>query len=292
MRIGRGRSMAIELKDVAFAYNPKTVMEVRALENINLSIREGEYLAIIGHTGSGKSTLMQLLNGLIRPSEGVVTYNGEDIHGKKYSKKKLRSEIGLVFQYPEYQLFEETVFKDVSFGPRNMGLEEEEIRERVVEALTLVNLGKEYYDKSPFMLSGGEKRRVAIAGVLAMRPKFLILDEPAAGLDPIGRRNILKGINHLNRDLGMTIIMVSHSMEDVAIYAERIVVMNHGRIAFDDLPSKVFEHAEELDEMGLSVPMMTKITQKLNRMGWNVPTDRYKLSEVKDDILKVMENDD
>ncbi|MDO5695582.1 MAG: energy-coupling factor transporter ATPase [Eubacteriales bacterium] len=280
--------MAIELKGVSYAYNPGTVMAVRALVDINLRIEEKSFIAIIGHTGCGKSTLMQHLNGLIRPLEGTVTFEGEDIHAKGFDKRTLRSEVGLVFQYPEYQLFEETVFKDVAFGPKNMGLEEAEIRERVIEALTLVNMGEAYYEKSPFLLSGGEKRRVAIAGVLAMRPRYLILDEPAAGLDPVGRRNILKGIRRLNQSLGMTIIMVSHSMEDVAMYADRIVVMNDGKIVYDDVPADVFSHDEDLEAMGLSVPVMTKVLLGLKRRGWDVRTDCHDMASAKAEILKAV----
>lgn len=284
--------MPIEVKDVSFLYNKSTIMETSAIKNISLTINEGEFIGLIGHTGSGKSTLIQLLNGLITPSLGKVLYNGQDINEKGFSKIALRSKVGLVFQYPEYQLFEDTVFKDVAFGPKNLKLAEDEIHNRVVEALGLVNLGKEYYDKSPFLLSGGEKRRVAIAGVLAMKPDFLILDEPAAGLDPIGRKNILRGIENLNKKLGMTIIMVSHSMEDVANFADRILVMKKGRLIFNDSPLEVFSHYQELIDIGLSIPMTTKILLALKLQGWDIDYMKFNVEDAKNEIMKVIKSND
>lgn len=278
----------IKLDNVSHVYNEKTVMQVAAIKDINLEIHEGEFIGLIGHTGSGKSTLIQHLNGLLEPTSGKIYYDGEDVHSKKFKKSRLRSEVGLVFQYPEYQLFEDTIFKDISFGPKNMGLNQEEIEKRTKEALKLVNMGEEYYNKSPFALSGGQKRRVAIAGILAMKPKFLILDEPAAGLDPIGRNNILNGINHLNKKYGIGIIMVSHSMEDVARLADRIIVMNEGKLMYDDTPDKVFAHSEELEKIGLSIPVMTKLANKLKGTEYEIDTPVFTVEQAKEAILKVI----
>lgn len=231
----------IELKNVYQTYSPNTIIEVKALNNINLKISDGEFIGLIGHTGSGKSTLLQLLNGLIKPTSGTILYNNEDIHGKKFKKSVLRSKVGLVFQYPEYQIFEETIYKEVSFGPSNLGWDKDRLDKSVREALNVVGIKENMYEKSPFALSGGQKRRVAIASILAMKPEVLILDEPAAGLDPIGKRLIFDGIAKLNKMLGISIIMVSHSMEDVAKYASRIVVMNKGSIIYDDDPKKFLQ---------------------------------------------------
>ena len=281
----------IKLININHTYNEDTVMQVSAIKNINLEIKDGEFIGLIGHTGSGKSTLIQHLNGLLKPTSGNIYYDDEDVHKKGYKKSKLRSEVGLVFQYPEYQLFEDTVFKDVSFGPKNMGLDKAEIEKRVIESLNMVNMGQEYYNKSPFLLSGGEKRRVAIAGILAMKPKFLVLDEPAAGLDPVGRSNILKGISSLNKS-GIGIIMVSHSMEDVARYADRIIVMNKGEIIYNDTPEAVFSHSKELEEMGLSIPTMTKLANKLVEGGLKINSSIFTVESMYNELLKLGDSND
>ncbi len=232
--------MSIELKNVTYTYSPETAYEIHALKNINLVIPDGQFMGIIGHTGSGKSTLIQHFNALIRPTSGTILYNGEDIWEEKYDRRKLRSEVGLVFQYPEHQLFESDVLSDVCFGPMNQGLSREEAEKEARKALAHVGFKEEYFSKSPFELSGGQKKRVAIAGVLAMNPKILILDEPTAGLDPKGRDDILDQIQLLHKMRGITIILVSHSMEDIAKYVERLVVMNHGEAVFDDTPRRYF----------------------------------------------------
>ena len=242
--------MSIELKNVTYTYSPETAYEIHALKNINLVIPDGQFMGIIGHTGSGKSTLIQHFNALIRPTSGTILYNGEDIWEEKYDRRKLRSEVGLVFQYPEHQLFESDVLSDVCFGPMNQGLSREEAEKEARKALAHVGFKEEYFSKSPFELSGGQKKRVAIAGVLAMNPKILILDEPTAGLDPKGRDDILDQIQLLHKMRGITIILVSHSMEDIAKYVERLVVMNHGEAVFDDTPRKVFSHYQELEKWG------------------------------------------
>lgn len=278
----------IRLENVSHIYNKSTIMEVAAIKNINLELKQGEFIGLIGHTGSGKSTLIQHLNGLIKPTSGKIYYKGQDIYSDNFKRSKLRSEVGLVFQYPEYQLFEDTVFKDVSFGPKNIGLDKEEIETRVIEALKLVNMGEEYYNKSPFFLSGGEKRRVAIAGILAMKPKILVLDEPQAGLDPIGRKNILNGINKLNKDHGIGIVMVSHSMEDVSKYADRIIVMNKGQIKYDDIPANVFKNSKEIEEMGLAIPIVSKVLNELKLKGMNVDTTKFSIEEAKREIIKAL----
>ena len=239
--------MSIELKNVTYTYSPETAYEIHALKNINLVIPDGQFMGIIGHTGSGKSTLIQHFNALIRPTSGTILYNGEDIWEEKYDRRKLRSEVGLVFQYPEHQLFESDVLSDVCFGPMNQGLSREEAEKEARKALAHVGFKEENFSKSPFELSGGQKKRVAIAGVLAMNPKILILDEPTAGLDPKGRDDILDQIQLLHKMRGITIILVSHSMEDIAKYVERLVVMNHGEAVFDDTPRKVFSHYQELE---------------------------------------------
>ena len=249
--------MSIELKNVTYTYSPGTAYEIHALKDINLSIPDGQFIGIIGHTGSGKSTLIQHFNALIRPTSGTITYNGEDIWGEKYDRRTLRSEVGLVFQYPEHQLFENDVLSDVCFGPMNQGLSREEAEVEAKKALQHVGFKEKNYSKSPFELSGGQKKRVAIAGVLAMNPKILILDEPTAGLDPKGRDDILDQIAELHKVRGITIILVSHSMEDIAKYAERLIVVNDGEIAYDDAPKAVFAHYRELEAMGLAAPQIT-----------------------------------
>ena len=283
--------MSIELKHVSYRYSPGTVYEMRALEHIDLSIPDGQFIGIIGHTGSGKSTLIQLLNGLRKPSEGQVLYNGEDIWGEGFSRKKLRGQVGLVFQYPEHQLFEMDVLKDVCFGPKNQGLGQAEAEEQARKALEHVGMPKELFGKSPFELSGGQKKRAAIAGVLAMNPRILILDEPAAGLDPGGRDEILSQIAILHRTRKMAIVLVSHSMEDVARYVERIVVLKEGRVAFDDEPRKVFAHYKELERMGLAAPEITYVMHDLKAKGLQVDTGAITIEEAKESILKALKGE-
>ncbi|MCI9358486.1 MAG: energy-coupling factor transporter ATPase [Lachnospiraceae bacterium] len=283
--------MSIELKHVSYRYSPGTVYEMRALEHIDLSIPDGQFIGIIGHTGSGKSTLIQLLNGLLKPSEGQVLYNGEDIWGEGFSRKKLRGQVGLVFQYPEHQLFEMDVLKDVCFGPKNQGLGQAEAEEQARKALEHVGMPKELFGKSPFELSGGQKKRAAIAGVLAMNPRILILDEPAAGLDPGGRDEILSQIAILHRTRKMAIVLVSHSMEDVARYVERIVVLNEGRVAFDDEPRKVFAHYKDLERMGLAAPEITYVMHDLKARGLQVDTGAITIEEAKESILKALKGE-
>ena len=243
---------------------------------------------MIGHTGSGKSTLIQTLNGLLKPTSGNIYFNGADINDSDYDRKVLRSKVGLVFQYPEHQLFEETVFKDVCFGPKNIGLEDKEIQLRAFDALEKVKLEHEYFYQSPFDLSGGQKRRVAIAGVLAMKPEVLILDEPTAGLDPRGKNEILGLIKKIQKETGMTVILVSHSMEDVAEYVDRLLVMSGGRLVFDAPPKEVFGHIEELEAIGLAVPEVTYVVRELSRRGLNVDTGVITVEEAKETILKAI----
>lgn len=280
--------MSIELKNVTYTYSPETAYEIHALKNINLVIPDGQFMGIIGHTGSGKSTLIQHFNALIRPTSGTILYNGEDIWEEKYDRRKLRSEVGLVFQYPEHQLFESDVLSDVCFGPMNQGLSREEAEKEARKALAHVGFKEEYFSKSPFELSGGQKKRVAIAGVLAMNPKILILDEPTAGLDPKGRDDILDQIQLLHKMRGITIILVSHSMEDIAKYVERLVVMNHGEAVFDGTPRKVFSHYQELEKMGLAAPQITYIMHALKEKGLDVDVNAITVEEAKDSILKAL----
>ena len=280
--------MSIELKNVTYTYSPETAYEIHALKNINLVIPDGQFMVIIGHTGSGKSTLIQHFNALFRPTSGTILYNGEDIWEEKYDRRKLRSEVGLVFQYPEHQLFESDVLSDVCFGPMNQGLSREEAEKEARKALAHVGFKEEYFSKSPFELSGGQKKRVAIAGVLAMNPKILILDEPTAGLDPKGRDDILDQIQLLHKMRGITIILVSHSMEDIAKYVERLVVMNHGEAVFDDTPRKVFSHYQELEKMGLAAPQITYIMHALKEKGLDVDVNAITVEEAKDSILKAL----
>ena len=272
-------------------YEQGTNMEVAALKDINLVIPDGQFIGLIGHTGSGKSTLVQHLNGLIEATSGTVYFNGEDIYDKDYDRKKLRSKVGLVFQYPEHQLFETDVFKDVCFGPKNLGLDRKETELRAYKALKMVGLPDEYFYQSPFDLSGGQKRRVAIAGVLAMEPDVLILDEPTAGLDPKGRDEILELIKGL-QETGMTIILVSHSMEDVANYVDRIIVMNKGSVMLDGVPKDVFAHYKELEEVGLAAPAVTYIMQQLKQNGFAVSTDATTIEEAKEEILRALHRSD
>lgn len=280
--------MSVELKDVTYTYSPGTAYEMHALEHVSMEIQDGQFVGVIGHTGSGKSTLVQHFNGLIRPTSGHVYYNGEDIWQEGYNLRELRSHVGLVFQYPEHQLFETDVLTDVCFGPKNQGLSPEECKERAKEALQHVGLDESYYEKSPFELSGGQKRRVAIAGVLAMNPSFLILDEPTAGLDPKGRDEILDQLALLHETRGISIMLVSHSMEDIARYVERIIVMNKGHVAFDDTPKEVFSHYKELEEMELAAPQMTYIMHALKERGMDVDVTATTVEEAKDSILKAL----
>ena len=278
--------MSIKLENVSYVYEKGTSTEYAALKNVDLEIEKGEFVAIIGHTGSGKSTLIQHFNGLEKCTEGTVYFDGKDISEKDFDLKQLRRRVGLVFQYPEHQLFEETVISDVCFGPSNQGLKKEECIKKAKAALELVGVSKELYEKSPFELSGGQKRRVAIAGVLAMEPDIIILDEPTAGLDPKGRDKILKCIKDLHDKKGIGVILVSHSMEDVANYAERIIVMNKGKVMYDDSPHKVFSHYKELEKMGLAAPQITYIMHIFKEKGFNVDEDIINLEEAKESILK------
>jgi energy-coupling factor transport system ATP-binding protein len=257
-----------------------------ALIDVNLEIPKGQFIGLIGHTGSGKSTLIQHMNGLVKPTSGNVYFDGKDINDPDFNKKDLRAKVGLVFQYPEHQLFETDCFKDVCFGPKNLGLPQKEVELRAYEALKQVGFDDDYFYQSPFDLSGGQKRRVAIAGVLAMKPEVLILDEPTAGLDPKGREDILNLISSLHREMGITIILVSHSMDDVADYVQRIIVMNKGRVAFDNEPKEVFKHYKELEEIGLAAPQVTYVMQELSAAGFNVDPGATTLEEAKNEILK------
>lgn len=278
--------MGLKLDNVTYTYETGTAMQVTALEGVSAEIPDDRFIGLIGHTGSGKSTLVQMLNGLLQPSSGHIYYNGEDIHGESFDKKKLRSKVGLVFQYPEHQLFEETVLSDVMFGPRNLGLSEEECRKRATEALRHVGMEERYFEQSPFDLSGGQKRRAAIAGVLAMRPEILVLDEPTAGLDPRGRDEILGLITDMKKQLHMTILLVSHSMDDVARYADRIMVMRRGKLVYNDVPAEIFKHSAELEEMGLSAPQITYIMEYLQTRGLRVNADMLTVEEAAAEILK------
>ena len=277
--------MSIKLEHVNYIYSADTAYEKQALKDICLEIPHGQFVGIIGHTGSGKSTLIQHLNGLIRATSGTVYYNGENIYADGYNMKELRSQVGLVFQYPEHQLFEVDVLKDVCFGPKNQGFSEKECEERAREALKLVGLKEKYYEQSPFELSGGQKRRVAIAGVLAMCLKVLVLDEPTAGLDPKGRDEILDQIAYLHKTSDMTVILVSHSMEDIAKYVDRIIVMNHGEVMFDDVPKRVFSHYKELESVGLAAPQVTYIMHELKENGLDVSVHATTIEEAADEIM-------
>ena len=280
--------MSIIVDHISYVYGEGTAYEMKALDDISLQIGEGEFIGLIGHTGSGKSTLVQHLNGLLRASSGNIYYNGADIYDKDFKMKQLRSKVGLVFQYPEHQLFEVDVFSDVCYGPKNLGLSKSEAELRAYEALKQVGLADEYFYQSPFDLSGGEKRRAAIAGVLAMNPEVLILDEPTAGLDPKGREEILKQIARLREESGITVVLVSHSMEDVAEYVGRIIVMKQGRVVHDDVPREVFSHYKELEEIGLAAPQVTNILHRLQEKGIPVRTGAITIEEAKKEILRVL----
>lgn len=279
---------AMTLENVNYVYSQGTAFEVKALNDINLEIPNGQFIGIIGHTGSGKSTLIQHLNALIKPTSGVIKYKGEDIWAEKYNRKALRSEVGLAFQYPEYQLFESDVLSDVCFGPMNQGLSRKEAEVEAKKALLQVGFKEKRFLRSPFELSGGQKKRAAIAGVLAMNPKILILDEPTAGLDPRGRDDILDQIALLHKERGITVILVSHSMEDIARYAERLIVMNEGKIIYDDTPEQVFTHYTELESMGLSAPQVTYILHDLKNSGLNVDTSAGTVEAARDEILRAL----
>ena len=283
--------MSLKLEHINYIYSEGTAYQKQALKDISLEIPQGQFIGVIGHTGSGKSTLIQHLNGILKATSGTIYFNGENIYAEGYSMKKLRSQVGLVFQYPEHQLFEVTVLDDVCFGPKNQGLSPEECRARALEALKMVGLKEKYYDRSPFDLSGGQKRRAAIAGVLAMRPKVLVLDEPTAGLDPRGRDEILDQIAYIHKKGDMTVILVSHSMEDIAKYVERIIVMNHGQVMFDDEPRKVFAHYRELEKVGLAAPQVTYIMHELRERGLDVPVDTTTVEEAAGQIVKALKKE-
>ncbi|MDO4553619.1 MAG: energy-coupling factor transporter ATPase [Lachnospiraceae bacterium] len=280
--------MSIKLEHLSHQYSQNSASSRYAIEDINLTIEKGEFIGLIGHTGSGKSTLIQHLNGLLKATGGSYTFDGEDVYAENYNMKKLRSKVGMSFQYPEHQLFEVTVLKDVCFGPMNMGLTEDEAIIESKKALEAVGLSEEYYEKSPFELSGGQKRRVAIAGVLAMNPEYFILDEPTAGLDPVGRDRILNLIYELHRERNMTIILVSHSMEDVARFAKRLLVMNQGHLMFDAPPVEVFRHKKELEEMGLSAPETSYVMEELHKRGFSVDLDAITMEQARDSILQAV----
>jgi energy-coupling factor transport system ATP-binding protein len=284
---GRSASPILETKDLSFIYNVGSTFAQTALDNINITIYPGEFVGLIGHTGSGKSTLIQHFNAILPASSGQVLLNGEDVKADKSKLRSIRQRVGLVFQYPEHQLFEMTILKDVSFGPESMKLSSEEVKERAEQALLAVGIDRELFDKSPFDLSGGQKRRVAIAGVLAMRPEVLILDEPTAGLDPRGRDEILERIKTMRDTLNITVILISHSMEDVAKLADRIIVINKGRLSFAGTPGEVFSHVDELESMGLAAPQTTYLMRELKSNGWRVD-DVYTLADARDILLSLL----
>ena len=277
--------MAIIIHELEHRYEDGSAGEKVALHDVNIKIEQGEMIGLIGHTGSGKSTLIQHLNGLLKPTSGAVFYDGKDINDSDFSKKKLRSKVGLVFQYPEYQLFESTVIDDVKFGPKNIGMDSLKIDMNSFQALKQVGIGEDLLDVSPLELSGGQKRRVAIAGVLAMEPEVLILDEPTAGLDPSGRDEILDLVAKLHKERNLTVILVSHSMEDVARYVERLIVMNHGTVAFDATPGEVFSHYKELEKIGLMAPQVTYVMVGLARRGVTLPHNAITVQEAVDSFL-------
>ena len=278
--------MSIVLENVSYTYSPDTAYEIHALKQVSLEIRDGQFIGLIGHTGSGKSTLVPHLHGLVQATSGPISFNGEDIYSENYDMRRLRSKVGLVFQYPEHQLFEVDVLSDVCFGPKNQGLSQEEAEKRAREALRMVGISEEYEKQSPFDLSGGQKRRVAIAGVLAMEPEVLILDEPTAGLDPRGRDEILDQISLLHKERGITVILVSHSMEDVAKYVERIIVMNQGEVMYDDVPREVFRHYKELESVGLAAPQVTYIMHTLKDRGFDADENATTIEEAREEILE------
>ncbi|MCI6692178.1 MAG: energy-coupling factor transporter ATPase [Clostridium sp.] len=284
--------MSIKIENLVHVYMPKSPFEKVALDNVNIEINDNEFVALIGHTGSGKSTLIQHMNGLLKPTSGRIIVDGEDITKEGFKLTDIRKKVGLVFQYPEYQLFEETIEKDIEYGPRNLGLEQEEITRRVKNAMKMVGLDYDIYrNKSPFDLSGGQKRRVAIAGVIAMEPKILILDEPTAGLDPKGRDDILERIKKLHTEYKMTIILVSHSMEDVGRLAQRIIVMNNGNVALEGTPAQVFKEIDTLENIGLAVPQVTYLMRALKEKGFNVSDEVYTINQGKEELLRILKKD-
>ncbi len=280
--------MSIIVDKINYTYEIGTGFERQALKNISCVIEDGEFIGLIGHTGSGKSTFIQHLNGLVKATSGTIYYNGQDIYDKDYNMKNLRSKVGLVFQYPEHQLFETDIFRDVCFGPKNLGLSKLDVELRAFEALRMVGMPENLYYQSPFDLSGGQKRRVAIAGVLAMKPEVLILDEPTAGLDPRGRDEILDCVKKLHDEMGITVILVSHSMEDVANYVDRIMVMNDGVLTYDDTPKNIFAHYKELEDIGLAAPQVTYIMNHLKQAGFDVDTTAITVEEAKESVLKAL----
>ena len=280
--------MSIILDKVNYVYSEETAYRIKALRDINLEIRDGQFIGVIGHTGSGKSTLIQHLNGLMKATSGTIYFNGQDIYAEDFDLRELRSRVGLVFQYPEHQLFETTIFDDVCFGPKNQGLSKEEAGLRAFEALRSVGMPEELYYQSPFDLSGGQKRRVAIAGVLALKPEVLILDEPTAGLDPAGRDEILDLVARMHKERGITVILVSHSMEDVAKYVERIIVMNQGAVMFDDTPREVFRHYKELESVGLAAPQVTYLMHELKERGLLVNTEATTVEEARQSLMEAL----
>lgn len=281
--------MSVIAEDLTYVYGGNKKLQTTAVDGISVKIDDGQFIGLIGHTGSGKTTFLQLIAGLIKPTSGTVYIDGDDIYAKGYDLHSIRTKIGIVFQYPEHQLFEETIFKDVAYGPTNLGVEKGEVEERVKEALELVGMSDKSYMQSPFELSGGQKRRVAIAGVLAMKPKILILDEPTAGLDPAGRTEILDLVSRLCKEGGMTIILVSHSMEDVAKYADRILVLNEGKIAVDAPPKRVFTLRTQLESYGLSLPQVTKAMDELKKIGIPVRNDVITVEDAVEEILAAVE---
>ncbi len=280
--------MLIILDKVNYVYSEGSGFEKKAIDDVSLTIDKGEFIGLIGHTGSGKSTLTQHLNGLLRATSGTIYYDGQDIYDKSFVMKNLRSKVGLVFQYPEHQLFESDVFTDVCFGPKNLGLDKKEVELRAFNALEMVGFPKELFYNSPFELSGGQKRRAAIAGVLAMKPEVLILDEPTAGLDPKGRDEILDQIKKLHDETGITVILVSHSMEDVAKYVGRLIVLDHGRVMYDDVPKKVFRNYKELESVGLAAPQLTYILNDLKEKGFDVDTDAITMEDAVATVKKAL----
>lgn len=280
--------MSIILDKVNYVYSEETAYQIQALKDVSLTIEDGQFIGIIGHTGSGKSTLIQHLNGLMKATSGTIYFHGRDIYEDDYDLRELRNRVGLVFQYPEHQLFETTIFDDVCFGPKNQGLDKKEAGLRAFEALKSVGMPEDLYYQSPFDLSGGQKRRVAIAGVLAMKPEVLILDEPTAGLDPAGRDEILDLVARMHRERGITVILVSHSMEDVAKYVERIIVMNQGSVMYDDVPREVFRHYKELEAVGLAAPQVTYLMHELEKNGLRVNTEATTVAEARVCLLEAL----
>jgi len=283
--------MSIKIENLTYIYMPKTPFEKKAIDDISIEIKQGEFVALIGHTGSGKSTLIQHINGLLKPTSGRILIDDIDITKKNVKLTSIRKKVGLVFQYPEYQLFEETIEKDISFGPHNLGLDKDEINRRVQRAMKIVGLDfEEYKDKSPFEISGGQKRRVAIAGVVAMEPNVLILDEPTAGLDPKGRDDILGKIVELYKENDMTIVLVSHSMEDVAKVANRVIVMDNGKCILDGTPKEIFKEIELLESVGLAVPQVTYLVRELRNKGFDIPEDIFTLERAKEELLRLFKS--